>query len=244
MTAGIDVPPTRAAAPISDAPEAAGAGQAAPRAIAAQLRREILRGAIPGGERILQDAVATRFGVSQNTVREAFKQLESEGFLRSEPRRGVSVVPLSVTEAWEITELRMLLEVQALEWALPRLDAAYFDAATAVLDQLDRARAVDEVIDLNSAFHRHLYGPADRERTLALIETLRLNFERYLRLTWEETGHLARSQREHREILRLCREGDHGGATAVLREHIRGTGQLLVQHLEREAKYPKAIKGV
>jgi DNA-binding GntR family transcriptional regulator len=215
-------------AEASDAP-----GQAAPAAIAARLRGEILRGAIPGGERMRQDAVATRFGVSQNTAREAFRLLEADGLLYSEPRRGVSVAPVSATEAWEITELRSLLEVQALEWALPNLDAAALDAAAAVLAQLDAMGSVDEVISLNASFHRLLYAPAKRERTLALIETLRLSFERYLRLTWQETSHLTQSQREHREILAACRNGDRKKAAALLRRHIRATGRLLVERIER-----------
>ena len=211
------------------------AGQPAPAAIAAQLRSDIVHGVIEGGSRMRQDAVATRFGVSQNTAREAFRQLEAEGFLRSEPRRGVSVAPLSAAEAREITELRALLEVQALDWALSTPEASSFDAAQKILVQLDHAKTVNAIISLNAAFHRTLYEPAARIRTLALIENLRLNFERYLRLTWEETAHLSRSQQQHHEILRLCRAGAQKQATALLHDHIWDTGQLLIERLEKRS---------
>ena len=201
------------------------AAQPAPAGIALQLRQDILRGVIMGGARMRQDAVATRFGVSQNTAREAFRLLEAEGFLRSEPRRGVSVVPLSAAEVEEITQLRILLEVQALDWAMPHFDAAGLDEAAAVLDQLDVAESVDAVLALNAAFHRLLYAPGRRDRTLALIETLRLNFERYLRLAWEQTHHLAQSQGEHRAILQACRVADTQGATGLLQAHIGETGR-------------------
>jgi DNA-binding GntR family transcriptional regulator len=207
--------------------------QPAPAAIAVQLRDDILRGILAGGSRLRQDAVANRFGVSQNTAREAFRQLEAEGFLISEPRRGASVAPLSAAEAREITELRALIEVQALDWALSDHAADDFGPAQKILEQLDQAHDVDAIIALNAAFHRSLYEPAGRQRALALIETLRLNFERYLRLTWEETGHLPRSQQQHQEILRLCRLRDRTRATALLREHIWDTGQLLVERLQR-----------
>lgn len=216
---------------VSDLPDAP--GQAAPAAIAERLRGEILRGAILGGERMRQDAVATRFKVSQNTAREAFKLLEADGLLYSEPRRGVSVAPLSAEEAVEITALRSLIEVQALEWALPHLDGAVLDAASSLLAQLDVARTVDDVVTLNAAFHRLLYAPSKRDRTLALIETLRLNFERYLRLTWQETSHLGQSQREHRGILAACRDGDRRKAAFLLRHHIRETGRSLVENIGR-----------
>jgi DNA-binding GntR family transcriptional regulator len=217
-------------------------GQPAPAVISARLRDEILRGSIPPGDRMRQDAVATRFGVSQNTVREAFKILEADGLLRFEPRRGVSVARLSAAEAWEITELRSLLEVQALGWALPNHTTGSLDAADAVLARLDALGTVDQVISLNASFHRILYAPAERERTLGLVETLRVNFERYLRLTWHETGHLEQSQREHRAILLACRERNRGKAATLLRKHIRETGRLLVERIERfhEKRSPNA----
>lgn len=211
------------------------AGQAAPAAIAAQLRHDILHGVVAGGSRMRQDAVASRFGVSQNTAREAFRLLEAEGFLRSEPRRGVSVAPLTASEAREITELRVLIEVQALEWALAAFDAPKLELAETILKQLDEARAVDVIINLNAKFHRTLYEPASRERALALIETLRLNFERYLRLTWQETEHLANSQQQHREILRLCCRGDRLRAGSLLREHIWDTGKILIERLDKSS---------
>ena len=210
-------------------------GQAAPTAIAEQLRRDILHGLVVGGSRMRQDAVASRFGVSQNTAREAFRQLEAEGFLRSEPRRGVSVVPLTAGEAREITELRVLLEVQALNWALEAFDVARLGRAETILRQLDEARTVDAIIDLNAAFHRTLYEPAGRERALALIETLRLNFERYLRLTWQETEHHRRSQEQHRELLHACYRGDRARAGSLLHDHIWDTGKIMIENLERSS---------
>jgi DNA-binding FadR family transcriptional regulator len=74
------------------------------------------------------------------------------------------------------------------------------------------------------------YGPPRQ-----LISTLRLNFERYLRFTWDETHHLEQSQQEHRQILEFCRNKDIEGACALLHKHIAATGQLLVQRLRARA---------
>jgi DNA-binding GntR family transcriptional regulator len=203
--------------------------------VADTLRRAILRGAVAGGERLRQDAVAARLGVSQTIVREAFKLLIGDGFLTAEPRRGVRVVPLTATEAAEMTELRSLLEGQALAWAIPAMTGNDIAAAAAILDALDRASSTDDIIALNARFHATLYAPAKRERTLGLIETLRLNFERYLRFTWDETSHLDRSQQEHRDLLAYCRAGDTENACACLRRHITGTGGLLIERLRSRA---------
>jgi DNA-binding GntR family transcriptional regulator len=212
--------------------------------VASSLREKILHGAIPAGERLRQDAIATRFGVSQMIVREAFRQLTNEGFLKAEPRRGVSVALINADEAAEMTELRSVIEAKALAWAIPRMSATELDEAARILADLDKAKSTDRIISLNARFHETLYAPSRKERTLTMISTLRLNFERYLRFTWEETHYLEQSQREHREILRLCRNRDIAGACSLLQSHIAGTGALLIQRLEQlrstEEKPPRS----
>jgi DNA-binding GntR family transcriptional regulator len=206
--------------------------RSASAAVTGALREWILRGELPGGERLRQDAIATRFGVSQMIVREAFKQLVTEGFLKAEPRRGVSVAHLTADEAREMTEIRSLIESKALEWAIPQMSKADLEAAARILGELDKAKSTDRIISLNARFHEALYAPARKERTLAMIGNLRMNFERYLRFTWQETHHLDHSQREHREILELCIARDSKRACALLQRHIEGTGALLVERLK------------
>jgi DNA-binding GntR family transcriptional regulator len=210
-------------------------GRSASAVVADALRAAILRGAVAEGERLRQDAIAARFGVSQMIVREAFRQLTHEGFLTAEPRRGVSVAPMSAAEADEMTELRSAIEARALAWAIPNMREADIDGAGRILAELDKAKSTDRIIALNARFHAALYAPARRERTSRLIATLRLNFERYLRFAWEETRHLDQSQREHRQILERCRNRDVDGACALLQRHIAATGVLLVQRLKARA---------
>ncbi|OYR26000.1 GntR family transcriptional regulator [Brucella lupini] len=196
-----------------------------------ELRAAILHNRISGGERLRQDAIATQYGVSQMIVREAFKQLTAEGFLKAEPRRGVSVAILSAEEAWEVSQLRALMECQALRWAIPNMLRGDFVQCEQVLDELDASGSVDGKILLNARFHALLYAPAKRTRTLEIIDNLRMNFERYLRFTWEETHHLEQSQAEHRTILELCKMRDTERACDALRKHILATGDLLVDSL-------------
>ncbi|MGS1008245.1 GntR family transcriptional regulator [Achromobacter anxifer] len=202
-------------------------------AVVDALRGEIIHGQLRPGERLRQDAVATRFRVSQTVVREAFKDLIRECFLVAEPRRGVSVATMSADEAEEMTTLRSLIEPQALAWAIPRLTEVQFEAAERVLKELDDEKNVDRIILLNARFHRGLYAAANRPRTLTTVETLRLGFERYLRYTWESTTHRDRSQQEHWELLAMCKQGEVDNACRLLTQHIRATGDLLVECLAK-----------
>jgi DNA-binding GntR family transcriptional regulator len=197
------------------------------------LRQEIIRGQLPPGARLRQDAVASRFGVSQTVAREAFKDLVRESLLVAEPRRGVSVALMSPLEADEMTRLRTLVESQALAWAIPNMEREDFDSAERLMQELDRSQMVDALIALNAQLHRGLYAPCRRARTLLMIETLRLGFERYLRYTWHSTSHLRQSQQEHRLLVSLCQQRDIEGACALLRQHIAATGVVLVDSLKK-----------
>lgn len=197
------------------------------------LRQEIIRGQLLPGARLRQDAVATRFGVSQTVAREAFKDLVRESLLVAEPRRGVSVAPMSATEVEEMTRLRTLVEAQALAWAIPNMQAFEFESASALIAKLDRSGTIEELISQNAQFHRVLYRQCRRDRTLVMIETLRLGFERYLRFAWQSTSHLRQSQEEHRQLVRLCQERKTEKACTLLRDHIEATGTVLVETLKR-----------
>jgi DNA-binding GntR family transcriptional regulator len=217
---------------LKPSPDEAVESRSASAIVTDALREGILHGTLPGGERLRQDAIATRFGVSQMIVREAFKQLVTEGFLKAEPRRGVSVAHLTADEAQEMTELRSLIEAKALEWAIPQMSKADLEKAARILAELDKAKSTDRIIALNARFHEALYAPARKDRTLAMVANLRMNFERYLRFTWQETHHLDQSQKEHRQILDLCVARDVERACTLLRQHILGTGSLLVERLQ------------
>jgi DNA-binding GntR family transcriptional regulator len=144
----------------------------------------------------------------------------------------VSVAALSFQEVEEMTQLRSLLEAQALAWAIPKMKEYDLKAAESILDQLDRAESTDDIISLDARFHETLYAPARRERTLSIIATLRLNFERYFRFAWEGASHLAQTQREHRAILKCCRNRTAEKACVLLKKHILGTGTPLLQRLK------------
>jgi DNA-binding FadR family transcriptional regulator len=83
----------------------------APQAAAEALRNAIIAGDIKPGERLLEHKLAARLGIGQPTLREAFKELEYQGFLRKGPQRGTYVTKLSKDDFRKILEVRLALEV-------------------------------------------------------------------------------------------------------------------------------------
>lgn len=203
------------------------------------LRSAILSGTLTGGRPLRQVEIAAFFGVSRSPVREALRQLEGEGLVTFEPHRGAVVSELSHEEVGEVTEIRVLLETDAIGHSVPLLEAEDLERAEEVL------RTIDEEPDLipcwgelNWRFHATLFAPAERPRLLALIKTQHDAFERYIRM------HLALSayekpQREHYELLELCRHRNADAAQSLLARHIKSTGNLLTTHIKRDNGKPR-----
>ena len=124
--------------------------------VTAELRRRILSGELTQGERLVEDRLAERLGVSRNPVREAIRVLAAEGFVEVTPRHGASVARLSPEEAEELFDVRMALDGLAARLAARKSTPASAAALRKVLDEARHAVAdsrFDEVAHLNTAFH-------------------------------------------------------------------------------------------
>lgn len=202
--------------------------------VADALREAIFRAVLKQGESLRQDAIAKQFGVSQVTVREAFRMLAEEGIVEIVPRRGAVVASLSPADVEEIIELRIALETMLVARAIPLLDDEDFKAVDKIVRKLDKTRTMDEQLALNVDFHSRLYVKAERPRTLATLEKLRLAFEPYLRLLWARSDYKSHSQDDHREIVSLCRDRNVKGAQKILASHIAKTGQEIMHLLNAD----------
>jgi len=192
-------------------------------AVAGALREAISLGDLPHGTRLTQDDLATQFGVSRIPVREALWQLESEGLIEIIPHRGAVVSGLTLQELREIYEIRIALEALAVSLAVPRAGEADLARLDAFVIQMDAVPDPARWLDLNRDFHNALYEPADRPRLSHLVDTLRRNSERYLRLLVRLMGRTGLAQAEHRGIVEAYRRGDVEGAVTALRGHLSNT---------------------
>ncbi len=207
-----------------------------PDLIADALRQAILLGIFKEGQSLRQDEIATQFGVSRIPVREALRQLEADGLVTLSPNRGATVTVLSAAEAQEICEIRIALETMALQLAIPNFSQDALQHAAAILT--DTATITDPMrwAELNWEFHATLYGPAQRPRLLAMIHTLHVNIDRYIRLQITQMDYRDRSQIEHQRLLDACSQGDAQAAVEILTHHIGEAADQLVLYLLRTSQ--------
>ncbi len=89
-----------------DPPESLDLPESLPSFVARHLGEEIETGVLKPGERLAEEAIAQRFGVSRATVRDAFRQLAREELIEHRPRRGTLVCTMSVEDLRAMLELR------------------------------------------------------------------------------------------------------------------------------------------
>jgi DNA-binding GntR family transcriptional regulator len=196
--------------------------------IAAILREAIVEGSLKAGTPLRQDELAARFGFSRMPIRDALRQLETEGIVSIHPTRGAFVAKMDATEISEIYAVRELLEAEALRLAFPHLTDERLNEASSILDQIDVEADVGRWGALNRAFHLALYRPCGNGRLLNLIEALHNTADRYVRILLSNLDYRERSQIEHREILAACRSRDEEKGLMWLRKHLREGSETLV----------------
>jgi DNA-binding GntR family transcriptional regulator len=201
-------------------------------AVAAELRRMILSGELAGGERLRQQEIAERFGVSTTPVREAFTALAREGLVRQDAHRGVVVFEASPADVRENFEIRAALESLAAELAAKAITAeelAELDELLAEMGKVVRRDPAYHNRVLNPRFHAIINGAARRPRLLALVDSLRAAAATYQALlvnTDLSDEYINAVQAEHEEIVAALRARAPKRAAQAVRKH--------VGHAERE----------
>src|SRR5713226_1038763 len=127
------------------------------------IREAILSGELEPGARLLQEDLAERLQVSSTPVREALRQLETEGILQSSPNRGVRVAEVDLRTVREIYLIRADLEDLATRMAVPNLRAAdlrRLKTLQAEIEALIRRGELKELRRLNYELHTIIYKAA------------------------------------------------------------------------------------
>ncbi|MGD9864931.1 MAG: GntR family transcriptional regulator [Pseudodonghicola sp.] len=195
--------------------------------IARILADRIISGRIAPGARLRQDHIAAEFGASHVPVREAFRQLESQGLAESLPRRGVRVTSFDLAELREVAEMRAALESLALRHAAPNLTPALLQEAEAATRAAETATDVREWEVANRRFHRLILTPCHMPRLLASIDDLHMASARFLFAAWRQEWE-ARTDHDHRAILAALRKGQTDLACATLARHVGWIGRRSV----------------
>jgi len=189
------------------------------------IRAAILEGVLGPGVQIRQDEMAKTYGVSQATVREAFRSLEAERLLESMPNRGVFVRVVTKEDVIEVYELRTALETHALRRNLGQLQNADLHRARILLETAAKDERYAFIGSPNKDFHAVFYALDEASLTADLISrcfgSITPTWMQFIReLPDEAKKYDDESAQHHWELLRACENGSMDGAIAMIERHL------------------------
>lgn len=191
----------------------------------------LLDGSYPDGHLLSEGEIAQTLQMSRTPVREAFLQLQAEGFLKLYPKRGALVVPVTPSEAQALMEARLALESFAIDKLAGQGDTALREVGRQLTEHpaCDAADLPDaEMHETDRAFHAHLVSAAGNDVVTDLYNALR---DRQLRITSTARTHEAPRRatvtHQHTQLAEAIRDGDPERAKSQLREHLLHTVRAL-----------------
>lgn len=192
------------------------------------LKDAILKGDLMPGERLNERVLAERFGVSRPPLREAIRQLESEGLVVSIDRRGSYVRTFTEEDVKEIYLLRYALELAAAEFVAEQESSAKFELLERRLEEMEEAisQGVQAAIEADFRLHRELVRAAGLRRLLDTWEQLVRELRLALVFVDPEFFEKAFVEDTHRPLLDAIRKKDFHGIRRYTDE-LRRVGDAL-----------------
>lgn len=212
------------------------------------LQRKILAGELRGGQVVSEQSLATELGISRSPVRDAIRQLETEGALKQVPRFGTVVQTLARRDVVELFELREALEPYAVAQAAGKTSEADLDLLEKLCDEIAEVAAIvrrsprktadaalmRRLMAADLGFHMVLLRSSGNRRMAKIISDSRLlsgifgtpRQEHNLAIIEETLAF-------HRRILKAVREGDAAKSRRAMAEHISQSMAEAIAHYDQ-----------
>ncbi|MGH3148074.1 MAG: GntR family transcriptional regulator [Rubrobacter sp.] len=221
---------------------AARSSEREPVGVLERLRALIFTGEYGPEERLIEEQLAERLGVSRTPVRQALTALEAEGLVEIAPNRGATVRSFSVADVWDIYDLRAVLEGHAARRAAGRIRrealvrlgelAAEMEGLAGRFE--DHEEEIRALVALNQEFHGTIVEASGNERLAHLIRRtveIPLMFKAFF---WYTPHERVISNHYHRQILHALENGDADRAEIVMREHFYEGRDFVIAALKED----------
>jgi DNA-binding GntR family transcriptional regulator len=183
----------------------------------------IVGGRLKGGERLVENELQRKFGISRAPIRESLRILEKNGLVVTIPRKGSFVRKIEQKDIEENFPIRSYLESLAARQAIANLtpeDIKSMEESLAMMTDMARKNDFNSYLKHHSSFHRTFIYASNNKRLIELVELLRSQ------MIWFRVSYLYVQEnyeyaiRVHRQILDLFIKKDSDRVEALVKEHI------------------------
>lgn len=201
------------------------------QAIVRAILTDIFHGKYRAGQRLVTDALASRFGVSHTPIREALIELGGSGVVDLLPNRGAVVRQLTARDVREVLQVRKVLECEAVRGAAKRADGstvrALADAVRALAALPPGPDAVARARTLDSELHEFVAASCGNNFLRTELNRLRTLYQAFRDVTWDleearsDFHRIGVEASEHLAVLAALRARDPRAAHRAMAAHVR-----------------------
>lgn len=192
--------------------------------VAEHLRQAILLGRLPGGTRLVQAELAETLNVSVTPIREALRELSTQGLIELDAFKGAIVRMPTLTELEEVYEMRSVLLPLSIKKGIAQISQQQINDAEALLGQMEITSEHEQWVDLNRQFHTILDDAAQSTQLKEVLHRLSDLAAIYINLSFtEQPLRKEESEQEHRAILQAYQRKDTRATIKLTLSHLNAT---------------------
>lgn len=197
------------------------------RQVVDELRQSIISGRLAPGSRLVERELISMMGVSRTVIREALRQLESEGLVAMVPNKGPIVRELTLAEAKDLYSIRGVLEGLAARLFIENASQSQVAELEAALDKATEAYQTDDPeqsLEAKNRFYDVLFEGAGSETLSLMINSLHGRIWRWRALGLSHPQRSANRWKESianlRNMVDAIQKGDAASAEQILRDEV------------------------
>ncbi|MFG6495355.1 GntR family transcriptional regulator [Fictibacillus sp. UD] len=199
------------------------------------LKDMILDGEYKAGDRLVERELAEKLSISRTPIREALFRLESQGFVKTVPRKGVVVERISEEEVIEVFTILSSLEVLASKLAAQKMSEetqAEFDKMIEKLQDLE-GKTEEEISQLHMETNKIIHTAAKSPKLHEILSGLTDYIRIFANSSYETPGRKEESMREHLEIMKAVRNKEVEMGEYLTKIHIENSKKAYIAFLNR-----------
>ena len=201
------------------------------------LRDAILTGKLVPGERLMENQLAEKLGVSRTPVREALRMLELENLVELVPRKGAQVLDMSEKDIVNILEVRSALEGLATSVACKKMSKEDLQQLKNMEVDFEKAVAENDVehfVDIDEDFHDLIFAATENDKLINIFRNLRIQLYRY-RMAQAKNNETSMSTivAHHRSIIRAIENHDAEEGASIAQGHIKYQTESILRFVRK-----------
>lgn len=189
------------------------------------LYNAIITNTLRPGYPIVEKEISNILGTSRTPVREALKQLESEGLVKRFAGKGTFVAEVNLQDIEEIFFLREILELGALQIAWNRINISDIERVEQLLLKLNTESSFEEFYESDRALHFLIVRYSGNRRIQTILNNTNTHIERLRQIASFNPNRTEKSKTEHLSIIHSLKERDYDTTRDLLIKHIHNVKQ-------------------